>query len=382
MRKIYWRPKQVSRPMLMLISLIAIVGLMAVEHFQITVRQPDYESKLKSAQLARRAMDVILRHRLRSGKQIDPEADPTKSGLIGSLLTVVTSDPGALESKQTTVNPNFAAVVVEMLAEAGVKKGDPIAIGLSGSFPAMNICVLAAATVLELKPVIISSAAASQWGANDPRLLWLDMEAILFADGIFPFRSIAASFGGIEDRGLGMSEEGRQLIRQAIERNELPLISTKTIDENIEKRMSLYHEAAGGKPIRAYINVGGGTVSVGTTVGKRLFRPGLNLFSPRASNTVDSVMSRFSNAGVPVIHMVQIPELAAKYGLPVAPTSMPAVGEGKIFLRREHNRWLAGIVLATILLCLYGFVRSDLGFRLLGSGGAGGDKVSHPEQMV
>ena len=38
--------------------------------------------------------------------------------------------------------------------------------------------------------------------------------------------------------------------------------------------MDLYTRSAEGKPIKAYINVGGGTVSVGKNIGKLMFRPG------------------------------------------------------------------------------------------------------------
>lgn len=382
MKRIYWRPRQVSRPILMFIALMSLVGLLAVEQFKVTVQQSDYDAKIEAARLAQSAMAAIREYKIGKGMEVDLDTDLTDSGLIGKLMTPVTSDPGLLRSKQTTVNPNFAAVVVEMLREAGVRQGDPIAIGFSGSFPAMNICVLAAAKALGLKPIVISSGAASQWGANDPELLWIDMEKLLADEGIFPYRSVAASLGGIEDRGLGMSDEGLKKIGEAIERNKLPLIATSTFTENIDKRMAIYYEKAEGRPIRAYINVGGGTISVGTAVGKRLFRPGLNLQPPRGISSVDAIMARFITSGVPVIHFVQMTDLAAEYGLPVAPTKMPVVGEGQIFVKRQHSRWLAGGILAAILISLYAFVRSDLGFRILQPHTTKLDAAGPMEQMV
>ena len=114
-----------------------------------------------------------------------------------------------------------------------------------------------------------------------------------------------------------------------------------------------------------YINVGGGTTSVGTKVGKKLFQPGLNLRAPEGGGEIDSIMHRFAEEGVPVVHLTRIEELATRFGLPLMPQTMPTVGEGKIFKREQYNPWLAGGVLLGILLGLYGFIRSDWGFRML-----------------
>jgi len=118
--------------------------------------------------------------------------------------------------------------------------------------------VCAAIEALGLRPVIISSAAASQWGANDPELLWIDMERILDDKEVFPhMRSVAASLGGPEDRALGMPEDGQRLLAEAVARNKLRLIQPKTFTDAINQRMQIYKQAAGTSPIKAYVNVGG-----------------------------------------------------------------------------------------------------------------------------
>src|SRR5690606_18084703 len=158
---------------------------------------------------------------------IDTFSDPAGTGLIGKRFTTVTSDTGLLSSKQTSINPNFAAVVVHFLKRAGLSKGETVAVGLSGSFPAANIAAYSAIQALGLRPVIIASASASQWGAKHPRFLWLDMEKVLYRRKIFPFRSSAASIGGVDDLGAGIAEEGIEKLRIGIERNQIPLISSK-----------------------------------------------------------------------------------------------------------------------------------------------------------
>lgn len=381
MKKIYWKPQSISRKALALIAVLSLAGVAVVERFPVERPQPNYKEKLAAASLAYDALLAVKEARLERGIAIEPGSDPMQSGLIGVPMSGVTTVIGHLRAKQVSVNPNFAAVIVEMLQKAGVRRGDTVAIGVSGSFPATNCCVYAAVESLDLKPVIISSAASSQWGANFEEFLWLDMERELFDRGVFKHRSVAASVGGVEDRGLGMSEAQLKTIRDGIERNNLQFVDAATFVEGVEKRMAIYEEHAGGRPIAAYINVGGGTISVGKRVGKRLFEPGLNLHLPRRLGGVDGVMVRFAKEGVPVIHLTQIVDLAERYALTTDATNLPAPGQGGVFVGQEYNRWLAGGVLLSVLGCLYAFVHSDIGFRILNASPKR-EVARQPQQMV
>lgn len=127
--------------------------------------------------------------------------------------------------------------------------------------------------------------------------------------------------------------------------------------------------------------MGGGTISVGTTVGKKLFKPGLNRSPPPGGLKVDSVMSRFARAGVPVIHMVNIDTLADRYGLPQKPLIMPNVGEGNVFVKVGYNLYLAGMNLIILIFVLYIFLRLDIGYRIFGSTRVT-QAPKHPEPMV
>ena len=297
-------------------------------------------------------------------------------------MSTVTTDTGFLPAKQTSVNPNFAAVMVHLLKRCGVKEGDLVAVGPSGSFPAMNISAYAAIQTLKLKPHHHLQRLGLAVGRQHPRASSGSTWSASCAERhIFGFRSIAASRGGGDDRGFGMSKEGRQTLDEAIQRNGLQPIEVKTVADSINRRMQIYEEQAGGAPIKAYINIGGGTASVGATVGKKLFKPGLNRTAPRGAGAIDSVMSRFINEGVPVIHMVYVNELAQRYGLPQAPTAMPPIGEGKVYVKAEYSIWLALLALGAIFGALFAFIRMDIGFRILRpTARQGGER--HPEQMV
>lgn len=382
MKKVYWRPQGVPRRAMLLIAMVAVSALVAVEKFPVARRQRNYPEKLVAARLALEAFNSIKSEKIARGVGIDPEADPYQTGLIGRSVTPVTSNTGYISAKRLSVNPNFAALVVHWLARAGVEKGDVVAVGASGSFPALCVATFAAVQAMELTPIVISSASASEWGANDPSFMWLDMEKALFEKRVFSFRSIAASRGGIEDYGFGMSQEGRNLIDEAIKRVGVEKIDAKNLADGIDQRMQIFDAKAGGKQIKAYVNVGGGTASVGTHVGKKQFKPGLNMEPPAGAGLADSVMLRFAERGVPVVHLTSLEELAKQHGFPVEPKGMPRVGEGKVFVREEYNRWIAGFGLLVVFGTMLAFIRLDIGARILQGVWRRKDRARQPQQMV
>lgn len=353
MRSSYWTHPKTSRASVIVALVVALGGTAAVERIR---REPDDEvlaHKAAAARLAARSMQAIKSERLRRGIPIDPEVDPAQSGLIGVSSSETTSNSGQLSAKQTAVNPNWAAAVVDMLDRAGVEKGDCVAVGLSGSFPGLNVCTCAALETMGVRPILIASAAGSRWGANHPDLLWLDMEKLLHDEGLIGFRSVAASLGGQHDQALGMSAEGRRMLRETIDETGVPFLAAGDYHESLRKRLEIYAERAAGEPIAAYINIGGGTVSVGTYVSKAMFRPGLNTQMPEGDLPVEGVMSHFLGRGVPVIHLSGIESLALRYDLPLQPAELPPVAVAPVEAHRDYNKWLASAVLAAVVATLY-----------------------------
>ena len=389
MRGMYWKPEGASQVQRALVAALAVVGLVAVEVFPTEEQQPHYAEKMLAARKAQDAFNVIADASERRGLRLEPKFDPSGSRLVGDPLSPITSGSGSLVSKQTTVNPNFAAVVVQWLKDLRIKSGDVVAVGVSGSFPAVNVAVYSAIHELGIEPIIISSTAASQYGANDPSFTWLDMEAALRKNQVFPYKSVAASLGGVGDDAIGLTKRGRHMLQRAIERNKIPALAEiepkdtpaetdedgaeqgranlGLVDEDrVHERVRVYHEVAGDRPIKAYVNVGGGTVSVGTKVGKRKFVPGVNTRPPKGIEDMPpSVLGAFLELGGPGIHLTQMIELAERHGLEIAPRTAPEVGSGDIFQKRQANRWLAGIVLALILLSLFVIARAPWGTRML-----------------
>ena len=95
----------------------------------------------------------------------------------------------------------------------------------------MNVAVYSAIHELGIEPIIISSTAASQYGANDPNFTWLDMEAALRRSQVFPYKSVAASLGGVGDDAIGLTKRGRIMLERAIERNKIPPLTDIDAEE-------------------------------------------------------------------------------------------------------------------------------------------------------
>ena len=378
MKKLYWRPPGVSRRALVLIALVAFAGLVLVESFPVERKQLAYNQKLAAAALARDCMSAIRDEKQRRNIPVDPQFDPAGTGMVGVSISRVTSNVGTYTAKLTTTNPNFAAVIVHWLKQINIKEGDSVAVGVSGSFPALNVATYSAIQTLKLKPVVIASASSSGWGANNEGFLWLDMETTLRERQLIEFGAVAASRGSIDDRGVGMSNEGLAMLDEAIQRNGVEHLNPASLAESIDKRMQVFDKHS--KRYKAYINVGGGSASVGTHVGKKKFKPGLNRSVPRGE-VPDSVMLRFAQRDLPVLHLSGIKDLSSRYDLQEKPTSPVPLGESNVFRRSEYNPWLAGGSLGVIVLAMLAFIRLDLGARLLSAKRADESK-RQPEPMI
>ena len=334
--------------MLLGLAVLAIGLQLVLDMTRKPVRQRDYALKLAAAEKAEEAYETVRRQRHMVGAVIDMVNDPAGTGLIGPEFSLITNAPGVLGSKLTTLNPNWAGVIVGYLRRCGLKPGDPVAVAMSGSFPGMNICVYAALETMELAPVVVTSVGASMWGANAPDFTWLDMETLFRDEKVFHIRSAGATFGGGDDMGQGLSPEGRELLREAIARNGVEFLASDNIEDAITKRMTFYEEKLRGRRPKAYINVGGGVASLGSSRNKVLMPEGLNFdFGvrnfPRKGN-----MILMAERGVPVIHLLDMQDLARESGLPVAPDWRPAPGEGEVFVKESYR-----LALAAPFLVLY-----------------------------
>ncbi|MCU0611394.1 MAG: poly-gamma-glutamate system protein [Candidatus Eisenbacteria bacterium] len=357
--------RTVSGRVLLGVSVAAVVCLVAVQRSRVIQHSPYYSEKLRASRTAMLAQQAIRDQRLPQGLVIDLVNDPNATGMIGQEYTVITTDRGVLRAKLTSTNPNFAAAFVDMLGRAGLKPGDVIAVSLTGSLPCLNIALLAAAETMELRPITISSVGSSTWGANDPEFTWLDMEELLLRKGIIRTKSIAASIGGGEDRGRGLSRRGRRFIEEAIARNGVEVINERTLEASIRHRMELYSRAAGDRPIRAAVNIGGGVASLGASINGRLVPSGLSMTLARRNFPMKGSTLQLAERGIPIIHILQVERLARHYGLPIPPGPDPEIGVGPIYFTERLNTGIAAFLLFLLSLVLLVTIRVDLAHSLL-----------------
>jgi len=304
---------------------------------------------VEAADLMSRAAAALKACRASLAVPIDPSVDPNATGLIGEERSAITTSAGRLEAKRTTTNPAFAGLVVSLLHQAGVRRGDVVAVGASSSFPALIVATLAAAKAMGAEPLVISSLGASEWGGNIPGFSWLDMEDCLNAQGLIDVRPIARAIGGDEDIGRDMSPQGRALLAARIRAGAVPFLEEPDLGRNVARRMALYRERAGARPIRAFVNIGGSWANLGTDADVLKIEPGLArgiLVPPPARRGVIQAMAA---AGIPVIHLLNVKGLCERYGLPWDPRPLPAPGEGP-FYRRASAGSATNIALTAVYI--------------------------------
>ena len=347
-----------SNYVLIFLALLSLGGFFIVENNKIMRKDTWYKEKLEAAILCKKATQTIKNYHYGHAKFINSFNDPNETGIIGNEYSPITSEKGSFSAKSTATNPNFAALVVHFLKDIDVKEGDYVAVGMTGSYPALNIAVCGALQTLKLKPIIISSVSSSSWGANNPEFTWLDMNKVLCDSGIITFRSVAASIGASGDIGRGLSLEGVEMSKEAIKRNNVKLICFDSIKNNVALRMHIYDSCAGGKPIKAYINVGGGIASLGSSKNEGLLPSGLNKkISLQNFPEKIGVVYEMAKRDIPVIQLLDVHALASKYDLPLNPIPLPATGSGELFESRKYNLFVLApitfVLLALIILIIY-----------------------------
>jgi poly-gamma-glutamate system protein len=304
-------------------------------------------SELAAARLMERAIGVLREEYTSRGLQFDDAVDPNHTTLVGPEYTDITTTLGDLEAKRTSTNPNMAGVIVQLLQQAGVKAGDTIAVGASGSFPAGLVATLAATEAMSVHPVVIISLGSSTFGATRSDFTLLDMYEVLLREDIANVPPVAISLGGARDVGRGYESAVRDQLVSRIRKVGIPFLYEPDLPRNVAQRMALYFGYAFSRKIAAFVNIGGSYAELGTSPLVLKLEAGLNTRAviPAAKETHGVVFEMLEHH-IPVIHLLHIKSLAIKYGLPWDPIPLPkAAADGEPRARSE-SRAGTGIIAA------------------------------------
>ena len=316
-----------------------------------------YDTQVQAARQLERCFAAVKAYKQELGIPLSEE-DLHRTGMIGQSYTGITTTLGAPEAKRTTVWPDMAALCVRLLNEAGVKPGDRVGAGFSGSFPGMDLAVVAACESMGVELICIPSVGASTFGANDPELTFPEMMCRLYEDGLIETWPAAVTMGGADDVGADMDKVLAADIRQRLTALGLTPVELPDFQENLRWREDVYRQLG---PIDCFIAVGGNLTSLGrgedsTDLGQGVLSQAK---APRLHEG-SGLVQRYQADGLPVINLLNIKQLVADYDLPFDPVQWPEIGTSAVYFDSYCPKiWpAAGLAGAAVLLLACGWVRN------------------------
>lgn len=343
---------------LVIALLVSAIGVFLSTIF--TSREPNeyQELQLEAGYRTKEAMEYLKGIIIDSGIEIEME-DLNQTGLLGPEFTELTSTPGNLGAKRTSLNPNFAALLIKWYMDIGLKPGDKIAIGTSGSFPGLVISTLVSAHVMGLDVEVIASLGASMHGATRVDFNIFDILHHLKEGGYADFDLLAVSPGGNNDNG-GSTLEGviffgtKELALDLCNEVGVEVICYDDITKSIKRRLELYSD-----DIKLFINIGGASPNCGTSSYTLNFPSGLVLDPPRIPVTDNRGLNyEYAARGIPIINLLNVRGLCDEYGIAYDPVPMEDIGSSGVYSKTTMNRWIISICLVvSISLVIVAYLR-------------------------
>ena len=321
-----------------------------------------YDEKVSASNITKLCFERIKQYKIDNGIAFAKE-DINETGMLGQHFSYITTTTGVVESKRTSVNPNFAAVIIDMFKEAGVKKQDEVALIFSGSFPALNIAVMAACDTFELKTCTMASIGASSYGANDPNFTFFDMANLLYQEGLIKTKIDYVSLGGSHDMGDDFWEGVAGPIIERINNSDVKYVSIRDYKENLEYRMNEISKMVPN--MKLLINVGGNIISMGLDEEAYIYNNGLikpnylSLYDYSGNYDKKGLIERYLERGVPVVHMLNLKSIALKYDIPYDPVNEVNIGSGKVYYETEYRLFvpITAVVVSVFILIFLGINR-------------------------
>ncbi len=349
-----WVRFNISIKNLVITFLILAAGLFLTESTKQKIPGYYYQTQIEAAEIMSESLKAIKEEREKMGIPIDSKTDPNRTGIIGDGYSKLTTTLGNLAAKRTSTNPDFAALMVKYFKQAGLQSGDIISIGSSGSFPGLIIATLSSCKAMEITPLLIYSVGASEYGANNPDFTFIEMLKILNNNDILPYKLLAVSMGGNNDRAEGMLyPDSQEIIKDIVQRSNTIFIDTENLTENIRIRMDFFQKTADDKPIKLFVNIGGASVNYGNTSASITYPNGLVINGPEIPANPDrGLIFEFQELGIPVIHLLNIRDLALREGIPIDPIPLPKIGQSEIYFETQYQKWIIFLTITASMIYL------------------------------
>ena len=355
-----FRPKIQKTRVLIIIAVLNISLVYWAANSGNQIESLGYEDKINATKIMEKYIDILKKHAESNTNY--HVYDLYKTGLIGAKVTEITTivDPLPpdksimIHSKVACTHPNFAAAIVDIFYDAGLKRGDNVAIGMSGSLPGANTSVLSACKAMGIKPYVISSVGSSSWGANRENFSWPEMENHLYKNGQIEALSIAYTTGGEYDiGGAQISDEGMKIIEGIIANIDADkFIGSPTYEDNINERMKRYN--LNNISYSAYVNVGGGVASVGRGYEQDNYLGYVGWYDVNLENWNNSVAYEFLSDSIPLINIKNINKLSKEYKL-YPPNNDFEINQGTLFFEDPKNledQYNIKIIIISLILSL------------------------------
>ena len=339
-----------------LLVVIALLGVLVVV-LSATKNADDFDKEQKDAVLLMEEAEKYLKEEILSrGIEIEEE-DLNKTALLGPEFTELTSTPGEVGAKRSVLNPYFAAAMIRYFREAGLKRGDKIAISTSGSFPGFVIATLIASKVYGLDVYLTASVGASMHGATRVEYNIFDIIKALRDGGFASYHLVGVSCGSKNDQGgsvlegilyEGTPELSYELCKEASLWSGAEIIHYENLTDSIRRHLELL-----GEDVKMFINIGGASVNSGTSAYTLDFPQGLVLDPPKIPEGDNIGLNyEYAKRGIPVLNLLNVKKLCQDNSISFDPFPLPKAEDYASYTQPVYSKTLIAVFLSLFFITL------------------------------
>jgi poly-gamma-glutamate system protein len=326
---------------LLIVFIVFLMGFIISNFCFTTSIEKAYISEMHQATELTKSWFKIIKHQKEiRGIHTDAITNIPHHYLLGDDFTMTTTTLGSLNAKEISTNPEFSALMVRLIKEAGIEEDDKVGLIISGSFPSLAISTLAALQTLKQEIVLMSSLGSSSYGANQEDATWLDIENWLIDNGGLNYKSTLVSKGAENDIGLGLTEEGNNILQKAADRNEVQLYEPESLSQSIHSRLEIFSK----KEISLLINIGGNQAAMGSCTHSVSIPNGLHQNLQLCDDKNRGVIQEINSMGSPIINLLNIKDLANTYHMDIAP-GIDYAESSELYKEIQKNKWVLAISL-------------------------------------